>query len=1357
LLATSSVAALLVGCGTPAFAACYTGPFAGGYTNSGATACITVNNTSFTGTLGNTGTISPGPTGIAVVNHSTITGQITDSGTISASSHGILIDNSSAIRGGGTFSAVAITGPTFAGGISNAGTITAGRSAIVISAPTFLGGISNSGIVFGSVNGIQIRDGALFSGGISNGGTVSTGRVQSGNAIAVSRMATFLGGIQNSGIVSGTTGIVIGSVSTFTGGISNSGTISAFQSNGISLNSVAQFVASGAGGGITNTGSISAAVTGISVYNNISTFSGGIANAGTISAVKRGIGLGFAPSANKFGVVSNFNGNISNSGTITSGATGIGILASTFTGNVSNSGTISAGGRGIGLGFKATTGAVYGVSTFTGNLSNSGTITAATGIYVFDSSIFTGNIGNSGTISAAATGIAVTGVSTFIGGITNSGAITAGAGIQIIRTSGSTVSISTFAGNITNSGTISASVGAGIQISSVVQFGTGSAGGISNSGIIAGVGDGISLSNISGFYGGIVNDTGGTISGYRAIEIDNGSLFAGGIDNRGTIIGVGSTAIRVSRMSTFQGGITNSGMIAGPTGIFIVNGSTFTGGISNSGTISAAGSEGIAVVSVAQFGTSSAGTGITNTGAIMAGATAILLRDVTRFAGGISNSGAIAGSKGIRVGWASTNAIAGVSTFLGGITNSGLISASSNEGITVEYVSTFSGGIANAAGGTISAASRGIAVSNLTTFSGDISNAGKITAATGIFIDSGVGFAPGSAIVNTGTIIGTTSAIDASAATSPVIIDINGGAISGNIVGAGIASGDTVNFALGSGSFTYADTIAGMQAVNINSGTLFDSGSITAAGVTVNSGGTLAPGQPNTTGTLSIAGSLTFNAGSGYQVMITNTGANSSTGVTGATTINGGTAEVKPLQFGHYNAATYTLLTASGGVTVNTPFAGPVFVGPFAYSGTATLTYPTDQVDLVLGPGYVDFAAPPGAGRNQQNVVAGINNYIINGGTLPTGFANLGNLSGPAYLSALTHLDGETATDAGKGATQLMTDFLNLMFDMSVEGRGGGGGAGGSASGFTDEEQASLPPDVALAYGSILKKPPPQNFDQRWSTWGSAFGGTAKTDGDPIVGSNTVTASDYGFAAGMDYHVTSQTLYGFALAGGGTNWSVAQNLGSGRSDAFQAGAYGITHAGPAYLAGAVAFANHWFTTNRIALGDDLTAKFQGQSYAARGEVGYRYAVPLTGYIIGVTPYAALQAQDFHTPRYSETDLTGGGLGLSYSAMSATDTRSELGARFDNVTVLDGMPLVLRGRVAWAHDWVSNPALGAVFETLPGSNFTVNGAGAAANSALTTAAAELHLTANWTAAAKFDGEFASTSQTYSGTGTLKYSW
>ena len=137
--------------------------------------------------------------------------------------------------------------------------------------------------------------------------------------------------------------------------------------------------------------------------------------------------------------------------------------------------------------------------------------------------------------------------------------------------------------------------------------------------------------------------------------------------------------------------------------------------------------------------------------------------------------------------------------------------------------------------------------------------------------------------------------------------------------------------------------------------------------------------------------------------------------------------------------------------------------------------------------------------------------------------------------------------------------------------------------------------------------------------------------------------------------------------------------------------------------------------------------------------------------------AAVQAQDFHTPAYSETELTGVGFGLSYAAMNGTDTRSELGARFDDPTLLYGKPLILFSRVAWAHDWVSNPALNAAFETLPGTGFTVNGAPIPHDSALTSAGAELWLTANWSLIAKFDGEFAPGSQTYAGSGTLRYTW
>jgi hypothetical protein len=134
-------------------------------------------------------------------------------------------------------------------------------------------------------------------------------------------------------------------------------------------------------------------------------------------------------------------------------------------------------------------------------------------------------------------------------------------------------------------------------------------------------------------------------------------------------------------------------------------------------------------------------------------------------------------------------------------------------------------------------------------------------------------------------------------------------------------------------------------------------------------------------------------------------------------------------------------------------------------------------------------------------------------------------------------------------------------------------------------------------------------------------------------------------------------------------------------DAFQAGLYGKTYYGPGYIGAALAYTEHWIKTDRFVFaGDELTASFEAQSYGGRLESGYRYAVAPA---FGVTPYGAVQTQWFHTPAYSEADPTGGGFGLSYNSMTANDTRSELGARFDEASLLGTMPLVLRGRVAWA--------------------------------------------------------------------------
>jgi uncharacterized protein with beta-barrel porin domain len=90
-------------------------------------------------------------------------------------------------------------------------------------------------------------------------------------------------------------------------------------------------------------------------------------------------------------------------------------------------------------------------------------------------------------------------------------------------------------------------------------------------------------------------------------------------------------------------------------------------------------------------------------------------------------------------------------------------------------------------------------------------------------------------------------------------------------------------------------------------------------------------------------------------------------------------------------------------------------------------------------------------------------------------------------------------------------------------------------------------------------------------------------------------------------------------------------------------------------------------------------------------------------------------------------------------------------------VIAGMPLLLRGRVAWAHDFVSDPHSARCSKSLPGSNFIDNGAAIPHDPAPTSAGAELFITPKLTVLVKFDGEFAPGSQTCAGSGTRQFQW
>ncbi|MCP3391843.1 autotransporter domain-containing protein [Bradyrhizobium sp. CCGB12] len=534
-------------------------------------------------------------------------------------------------------------------------------------------------------------------------------------------------------------------------------------------------------------------------------------------------------------------------------------------------------------------------------------------------------------------------------------------------------------------------------------------------------------------------------------------------------------------------------------------------------------------------------------------------------------------------------------------------------------------------------------------------------------------------------------------------------------------------------------------ATTVSGGTLGGNGAI--GGLTVLSGGRVAPGN---LGQLVVNGNATFNAGSTYAISVNAAGQSDKIAAVTAT-LNGGTIAVTTLAGAYAPSTQYTILSTLGGLTGT--FSGVTLSGYNPQFFTSALSSDGSSVFLTLN--YNNSAFPAVAQTQNQKAVAGALSSF--GPNLPF-LASFAGQSDAQLRYGLDQLSGEAATGAQHGAFQFTGQFLGLMLDPFVGGRGGASnGMGDAVLGFSPE-RAALPDDIALAYNKVLGVPATKApaFADRWSVWGTAFGGANRTSGDPVViGSHDLGARAGGVAAGADYHFSHDAIVGFALSGGGTKWDLAQAIGGGKSEALQAGVYTAVRKGPGYFAASLAVANHWVSTDRLApFGNQLTAKFDAQTVGGRIEGGYRFATPLGGF----TPYVAVQAQVFRTPTYAETDLAGSGFGLTYRGRTASDTRGELGARFDRATLVSPKAvLMLRGRAAWAHDWVSDPSLVAAFQALPGASFIVNGATPAKDAALASAGAELKFANGVALSAKFDGEIAARSTTYSGLASLRYAW
>lgn len=532
-----------------------------------------------------------------------------------------------------------------------------------------------------------------------------------------------------------------------------------------------------------------------------------------------------------------------------------------------------------------------------------------------------------------------------------------------------------------------------------------------------------------------------------------------------------------------------------------------------------------------------------------------------------------------------------------------------------------------------------------------------------------------------------------------------------------------------------------------NTGVLAGTGTVGSTTVLV--GGALQPGNGTAGSSLKINGNLALQSGALYLVQASSAGT-PLTSVSGTAQL-GGTVQV-PSASGLYRFNSPSTILTSAGLN-GSQFAA--LTTPTGITGQLSYSPTTVSLNLVSSLGSIG-----GLNGNQRAVGSAIDTALNAGG----GNAAFGSIFNGNVGQNLTQAAGQASTGAQQTAFNAMTQFAGILLDPTIAGRGAPEpGVGPTAFAAQDDALAyasngrKRSASERDAYAMVTKAPPLAAYDPRWSVWAAGFGGTQHTNGDVNAGTAATDSRIWGVAVGADYYFSPSTVAGFALAGGNSRYDLASNLGNGRADLFQAGAFVRHYEGPAYVAAALAYGWQDVTTSRIvtiAGFDQLQGRFNANALTGRAEGGYRFDTAA----MGLTPYVAAQATTFMLPSYGETALAGGGVfALNYASKDVTATRTELGLRTDKSFVVEGALVTLRGRAAWAHDYNTDRAVAATFQSLPAASFTVNGAAQPHDLALASASAEIKWRNGFSVAATFEGELSDVSQTYTGKGVLRYNW
>ena len=769
---------------------------------------------------------------------------------------------------------------------------------------------------------------------------------------------------------------------------------------------------------------------------------------------------------------------------------------------------------------------------------------------------------------------------------------------------GTAINATTSVWSLTNRGAISSSYANTISLSaagsSVTNYSSITAGSVSNAIVLTG-------------GGSVENEQGATISsGLSAIIIGKSSPAggAGTVTNAGTIRQTGTSGDLVSLR--FGGTVTN---LAGATisasnssnAVSVGQGAART--VVNSGTIENTGT-GYATGVLVQGGAST----VTNnaTGHISGTFNGVYASSSAPLT--LTNDGTIesTGSK--------ANAYAVEADGGGTLVNTGTITSASSDGLYAARAAT----VTNS--GTISGAVRAI------TFSGNFAH--TLNLDTGSVLN---GVVQGGAGVDSLVLLGSGTE-DAAKFLSFETVSMQGTAW--QLTGAGTFA---TSAEAKSGTLTVAGTLTSPTISILPTATLTGNG--TLIGAVSNSGTMLA-----SSGTLSVTGSYTGQAGSILAVGVT-PATSGTLAISGTATLNGGTVKVLAGAGAYAPSTSYTILTASDGVSGT--FSG--VTSSFAFL-TPSLSYGNDDVYLTLVRNGIDFDSVGGT-PNQREAghaveLLGAGNVIYDAVEqldIPGARAAFDQLSGEVHAS----IRGMLLEDS-RFVREAVTNRMLIAFDDSGE-------AQTPVMGYGEGGTAIIAPD-----------------NDRVAFWTQTFGSWGRMAGDGNAAG--FDRSTGGLLVGADSRVGDWRL---GMVGGYSHATLdaAERQSHGDSENLHLGLYGGTQWDSLALHAGLAYTWHDLSTGRrIAFNgfdDALSAGYRAGTAQVFGELAYKVrSGPLA-----FEPFANFAYTSVHTDGFAET---GGAAALTAAASNMDTTFVTLGLRAGGGFTLDGLKAAAYGTLGWRH-------------------------------------------------------------------------